>query len=311
MRLLMVEDSRQDRELLRYLLEERFTSDRSEILEAGNLEDAIKQLTRIPIDVVILDLSLPDSAGKETFCSLHDRFPDVPLIVMTNNQDRQLAMTMIQEGAADYIVKNYTEAEEIFRRIMFAVEKCRTSIRVPPAEATLIKKVERTKAALLVAHQSGEHQTIPDRTVETSAAVADLSRNIYTHMQEQGKTVVKIETQQDIMMKMLQVLDKEILRGHSNRPSMRTQMDVLVNDHKNLEERVNNLEADRPSILDLQKVTTIHHTQIQTTKMHNRTKVILGILTLLGVLAGAGATYYASVQSSLLKFWNPSPSSHD
>jgi DNA-binding NarL/FixJ family response regulator len=306
----MVEDSRTDRELLRYLLEERFATDRSEILEACNLEEAVKQLTRMPIDVVILDLSLPDSAGKETFQTLHQRFPDVPIIIMTHNQDRKLALNMVKDGAADYIVKNYTEAEEIFRRIMFAIEKCRTSIRVPPAEATLVKKVERTKAALLMAHQSGEHQAISSRTVETSAAVADLSRNIYTHMQEQGKTVVKIETQQDIMMKMLQVLDKEILQGHSNRPSMRTQVDVLVNDHKNLEERVTNLEADRPSMLDLQEVVTGHQTQIQTTKMHNRTKVILGILTLLGVLAGAGATYYASVQSSMLKFWSPS-SSHD
>jgi len=302
MRILMVEDSPRDRELLRYLLEERFSSDNSEILEAADLETAIQRMSEVVIDVVILDLSLPDSTGKETFQTVYARFPDVPFIVMTHNSDRELALTMIKEGASDYILKNYTDAEEIFRRIMFAVEKHRISIRVPAEAAASVHKVERTRAAMLTAHESGQHQSVPARAVETTSAVAELSRNMFTQMQEFSTTVARMATRQELMQKTVNGLDKELIRGHSGRPSVKSMVDTTATTVAGLEKRVGSLEEDRPSVADWQEITQAHaanETQIKTTKMNNRAKIFLGVLTLVGVLAGAYATYYAATQTNL------------
>src|ERR1700744_4061072 len=161
MRILIVEDSATDRELLKYLLADKFMSE-AKFREASNLATAVKYLDGGNIDCVLLDLQLPDSAGKETFEKLVSRYPDVPIIVMTHNKDRELAVSMIQLGAADYILKSYTDEEELFRRIVFAVEKHRRTVRMPAENAASIHKLERAQANLVTARKSGEHVAIRD-----------------------------------------------------------------------------------------------------------------------------------------------------
>lgn len=130
MKILIVEDDSIQREVLRQLLEARFQQE-AKLREADNLKTAFGYLSRGDIDCVVLDLQLPDSDGRDTFLSLHDKYPEIPIVVMTNNLDRTLALDMIASGAADYLIKNFTNDEEIFRRIVFAVERLRTGLKVP------------------------------------------------------------------------------------------------------------------------------------------------------------------------------------
>ena len=148
MRILIVEDSPTDRQLLRFLLEDQFKEE-AKFREAANLDTAFRYLRMGNIDCVILDLQLPDSAGRETFERIHAQYPHLPMIVMTNNKDRELALEMIQAGAADYILKSYTDPEELFRRIVFAVEKHRRTVRVPPESASTVHRLDQAQLNLL------------------------------------------------------------------------------------------------------------------------------------------------------------------
>jgi uncharacterized membrane protein/ActR/RegA family two-component response regulator len=123
MQILIVEDNQSDRQLLRYLLEDRFPKEVVTFHEAGRLEDALKILNQGAISCVILDLQLPDSTGPQTFQRVFELHWGIPIIVMTHNKNRQLAIDMIQAGASDYIIKNFTNEEELFNRIVLAIER--------------------------------------------------------------------------------------------------------------------------------------------------------------------------------------------
>ncbi len=280
MRILLVEDSPSDREILRHLLDAQFRGE-VEFHEATTLESAFDTLEAELVDCVVLDLQLPDSAGKETFTKLNKRFPNIPFIVMTHSKDRSLALEMIQEGAADFVIKSYGDEEEIFRRITFAVEKHRRSVRVAPDAARSYHTLQRAQMGLQEAQDREDSpSTIRNIQVEVTAAVADLSRRMFTELQDINLKLGEVVLKQETSLQDIKTLDKELLRGHSNRPSMRSQVDLL-------EHRVGILEGDVKEVEST-------HVQIVTTKMSNRTKVILGIITLLGVFTTALATYLAA-----------------
>lgn len=292
--LLIVEDNPTDRELLRYLLGERFSSE-VEIHEAANLRTALRRLESTVVDCVILDLQLPDSSGRDTFLELYKRYPDTPLIVMTHNKDRALAIEMIHLGAADYVIKNFTDQEELFRRIVFAIEKHRVSIRMTPEDAGAVQRLDRAHANLRNAHESGQHSAIRETTVETTAALADVSRRMFAEMQNLTTQMAQMKAQSEQTAKTVEHLDLELLRGREGRSSMRSQVDLLEHRLSGVERRQQEItnrvdareESDRKQTLELKR-----------DKMSNRTKILLGILALLGAIAGAWATYEAAKAKS-------------
>lgn len=124
MNILIVEDSSVDRELLVFALQEHYISE-AKFREVGNLQSARDYLERGVFDCVILDLHLPDSSGIDTFLTLHNAYPEIPIVVVSNTTDLQLALRMIRLGAEDFIVKNFTNTTMIFRRVAFAIERKR------------------------------------------------------------------------------------------------------------------------------------------------------------------------------------------
>lgn len=290
-KLLLVEDSPSDREILRHLLDAQFRG-MADFYEAVTLTKAIEILEFQAIDCVILDLQLPDSIGRETFQKLNNRFPDVPIIVMTHSKDRKLALEMIQEGAADFVIKDYTSLneEDLFRRIVFAIEKHRRTVRVPPESASFYHRLERAKSNLQEAQDQDQEDpsTVRHMTAEVTSAMADLSSKMFTELQKINIRLAQDGVQQEVIVQTVMALDKEVLRGHSDRPSMRSQVDLL--DH-----RLTAMEEQPISEKNGEDEVTEH-------RMSQRTKIILAFISLLGVLgtatATAVATYFASTQKS-------------
>lgn len=291
MKILLVEDSPSDRDILRHLLDAKFNGE-VEFHEASTLQAAFDTLKATAIDCVVLDLQLPDSVGKETFRKLNHRFPSVPFIVMTHSKDRDLAVQMIQEGAADFVIKSYGNEEEIFRRVTFAVEKHRTSVRVKPDAARSYHNLAKAKVNLEEAQERDETpSTIRNISVEVMTAVADLSSKIFTELQGTNLQIAQLIAQYESIAKKVDILDKEILQGHPTRPSMRSQMDLMDHRVSGLEKNVKDIEEE---------VDEVDHTQrrdaldMQKTKMSLATKIVIAIITLLGITITALGTYYAA-----------------
>lgn len=122
--LLLIEDSPDDAVLVQSVLEK--SPDFKGIIEhRDRLSKGISRLAEDGIDVVLLDFSLPDSFGIDTFRHLHSAFPEIPVIVLTSLDDDQLALQAVSEGAQDYMVKKELEQRLLTRSIRYAIERNR------------------------------------------------------------------------------------------------------------------------------------------------------------------------------------------
>ncbi len=92
---------------------------------AGELSSALERLSRGGIDVVLLDLNLPDNEGISTFERAYAFAPDVPIVVLTEVDDEDVALRTVQGGAQDYLVKGRVTGEVVFRSVRYAVERHR------------------------------------------------------------------------------------------------------------------------------------------------------------------------------------------
>jgi len=93
------------------------------VMSVGTLEDALHILAEREIDVVMLDLILPDSRGRNTFTQVYSRFPEIPVIILTCIDDEDMAISMMHEGAQDYLVKGQSDLNIFARVVCYAIER--------------------------------------------------------------------------------------------------------------------------------------------------------------------------------------------
>ncbi|MBI2481747.1 MAG: response regulator [Planctomycetia bacterium] len=116
---LQIEDSPTVVQLTRSMLAEA-TGARIVLESVGRLAEGIQRLSRGGIDVVLLDLNLPDSEGLETFRVLHEAVPQVPVVVFTSVDDEEQSLQALRQGAADYLVKSEVHAKWLARALTLA-----------------------------------------------------------------------------------------------------------------------------------------------------------------------------------------------
>ena len=163
-RALLIEDNPADA----MLMEETFAGTESvsiQIQVAQRLSDGIDRLRRGGIDVVMLDLDLPDSRGLTTLTRLRSQVPQVPVVVVTGQDDPALAKSVLREGAHEFFVKNGLDGSALVHAIRYAilrqgVEAVRDDVdtRELPTGAGATQSWQAPTA-----HSSGtEAETLPD-----------------------------------------------------------------------------------------------------------------------------------------------------
>ena len=122
MQILLVEDNADDALLLHELLESVWPG-KGTVTHTRQCGDAIRFLATVSFDLVLLDLSLPDSVGVDTFRKVFAQSPHTPIIVLTYSDDDNLAIETVQSGAQDYLVKSELTANLLARTIRYAIER--------------------------------------------------------------------------------------------------------------------------------------------------------------------------------------------
>ena len=143
--LLLVEDSPADVFLIKEFLEEDKTYDYC-IFEAQTLAAAREELAGNHIDVVLLDLSLPDSSGLDTVRSLLTDYPQMVIIVLTGNKDQQMALQIVRFGAQDYLEKDQITPALLQRAIAYSIERKKAAMEKTMLFTDLGNALEQLKA---------------------------------------------------------------------------------------------------------------------------------------------------------------------
>lgn len=124
LRVFLIEDNPGDIDLIKEML-----SEVDEIIIHLEFSDrlltSMERLVEGNIDVILSDLSLPDSQGLETLRRLIERVPDTPIVVMTGLNDEKTGIEAVHQGAQDYLVKGQVDSNLLARSLRYAVERHR------------------------------------------------------------------------------------------------------------------------------------------------------------------------------------------
>ncbi len=183
-RILLVEDSPSDAALLQESLNE-VEPGQFQFTHVETLAEGLAQVGQRRFDVVLLDLSLPDSFGRETFLRARDGAPQTPIVVLTGVADETIGIEAVRQGIQDYLPKGPADGAQTARAIRYAIERQRAEtelrrardeleLRVAERTAELKQTVEALQ--LEIAHRQQAEQSLREseeryRTLFESAPV--------------------------------------------------------------------------------------------------------------------------------------------
>jgi len=139
-RILIIEDHPADLAVIEATIA-KIQSVSFELHHAELLSTAIEMLTN-EIDVILLDLSLPDSNGIDACVKIQQRDSTIPIVVLTGLDDEQMAIEALHRGAQDYLVKGQADSQLLSRAIRYAIERKRIESELQRAHDELEQRVE-------------------------------------------------------------------------------------------------------------------------------------------------------------------------
>jgi diguanylate cyclase (GGDEF)-like protein len=120
--LLLIEDNDGDARLLQEMFNEQAVQITA-LKRVTTMRDAETYLSTHHVDIIILDLGLPDAQGLEALRRTHTVAPHLPTVVLTGTDDEGLARLALQEGAQDYLIKGQIESRGLMRALRYAVDR--------------------------------------------------------------------------------------------------------------------------------------------------------------------------------------------
>lgn len=165
--ILIIEDNAGDARLLKEYLK---ASNPIELSHVTSLGGALERLQTRTFDSILLDLSLPDSHGLETFRQVHSVAPATAIVVLTGLDDDTFALQAMREGAQDYLSKNRLDEQVLVRSLHYAVERKRSELALRESERFARSTIDALAKHIAVLDEHGN-------IIEVNNAWQEFARN--------------------------------------------------------------------------------------------------------------------------------------
>jgi signal transduction histidine kinase len=172
---LLVEDDEDDVVITRHLLSQAGAQN-FEVRSAGRLHEAFMRVDEAPPQIILLDLSLPDSQGWQTLVSTLSHAPDIPVVLLTGLADEMMGIKAVQVGAQDYLFKGHIDRDRLARAIRYAIERKRSELALKRYRDHLEEMVsDRTNE---LQESNAQLQTANDRLLAHDRARTEFVSNV-------------------------------------------------------------------------------------------------------------------------------------
>lgn len=140
-----------------------------EAVQSKKLSDTIELLNKGSYDIVLLDLSLPDSTGLDTLIRLREAHPNVSVVVLTGTDDESLGIRSVKAGAQDYLVKPQVNSENLSRSIVYGIQRNTLQLQLSQNAHDLLKRKKQLLRAQEIA-KIGNFEIDPNTSMLTTSS---------------------------------------------------------------------------------------------------------------------------------------------
>jgi two-component system, cell cycle sensor histidine kinase and response regulator CckA len=151
-KVLLVEDNAAESRLLQEILKNNILN-QFYLAPVKRMSEAIACLRAEHFDVILLDLTLPDSTGLDSLEAVIHESPNLPIVVLTNTNDNELAVQAVRQGAQDYLVKRQLNPDTLIRSMRYAIERKQASVALREANEILEERIQERTSELETANQ--------------------------------------------------------------------------------------------------------------------------------------------------------------
>src|SRR5580658_8245944 len=204
--ILLIEDNPDDVYFLRLMLQ-KVAGVHFELHPVTNLAAGLARLAEGNIQVVLVDLSLPDSTGMETFNAVKARARDIPVIILSGTDDETIAVSAVHAGAEDYLVKGHVNSQLVARAILYAIERSQSKRAVLQAESKYRGIFENSVSGIFQTTPEGAYLDVNPALIriygyssreELMASVSDIARFLYVNPNRRAE-FIKIMHEQNFV----------------------------------------------------------------------------------------------------------------
>jgi len=232
-KVLLIEDSLAEARFLQEILRQANLR-HFHLVHVKRLGDALAELTSQRYDAVLLDLTLPDSQGLAALPLLLQQAPNLPIVVLTNTNDDELAIEAVRQGAQDYLVKRQIDAKLLMRSLCYAIERKQaaealqaknqalaTQVRESAVELDKVRQLNRFKSEF-VSMLSHDFRS-PLTTILLAAGLLQNSGQKLTEKQK----LIHFQHINAAIRNMAQMLDEVSLAGKAEAGQLQCQLAYL------------------------------------------------------------------------------------
>lgn len=156
--ILLIEDDLAEARLIQEILQ-NFDLNRFTLTHVQRLQTGLNRLKQEQFDLILLDLTLPDSQGLSSVELLVQNFSHLPIVVLTNTNDNQLAIEAVRQGAQDFLVKRKINIEVLVRSIQYAIERQKASDLLRETNENLTNQIQQKTSELMKAKEINHFQS--------------------------------------------------------------------------------------------------------------------------------------------------------
>ncbi|MDB6131005.1 MAG: putative sensor protein [Verrucomicrobiales bacterium] len=187
LKVLLVEDNDDDIVFLRRILNHSELA-QFQLETEHTLKGALSRIEGENFDLLLLDLSLPDSKGLDTFFAAQQKTKDLPIIVLSGLDDETIAIKAVHAGAQDYLAKGKVDGQLLSRAIVYAIERTQSRLALLGAEEKFRSIFENAVEGIFQTTPEGRYLSANpaltkiygyDSTSELMGGLTDISRMLY------------------------------------------------------------------------------------------------------------------------------------
>ncbi|MDJ0634523.1 MAG: hybrid sensor histidine kinase/response regulator [Xenococcaceae cyanobacterium MO_188.B29] len=221
-KILLIEDDVVEARLIREILK-NFNPNQFCLTHEKRLQWGVNRLRQEQFELILLDLTLPDSQGLASVELLVKNFPHLPIVVLTNTNDNQLAVEAVRQGAQDYLVKRTINIDVLVRSIQYAIERQKAADILRETNENLMKQIREKTTELMKAkeinHFKSELVSMFSHDfrspITTVLSCTELLQNRSDCLSEEKK-VYLFQMLRSASKNMVQLLDEVLLVGKTD-----------------------------------------------------------------------------------------------